>query len=104
MARFWLIYDIGLSTSFEKLFAWLDDVGADECGENAATFSSNKSPEVIAKELRNACKNGGGSRAYLVRKNVNGNGFVGQFIVGRRKPPPWAGFGSKPSPDQQDKG
>jgi hypothetical protein len=104
MPRFWLIFDIGLSTSFENLFAWLDDNDADECGDNAATFSSNKSVQTIVKELTAACQNGGGSRLYLVRRNVQGHGYVDRFIVGRRKAAPWSGFGSSSSPDEKDEG
>jgi len=40
--RYWLIYDLGLQGHYDELFAWLDQHKAKECGDNAATFVSNK--------------------------------------------------------------
>lgn len=119
MPRFWLIFDIGLSTSFEKLYSWLDDHKAIECGDNAATFVTPKSYESIEKEVRNACRNGSGSRVYLIGPTKpasaapvptppgsapSGSQLIGKFVVGRRKSPPWSGFGATPSPDEKDEG
>jgi hypothetical protein len=107
-SRFWLNFDIGLSTSFENLYAWLDDNNAIECGDNTATFVTNKSFETVARELKNACRDGGGSRLYLIGKPPKaangGPNLVGRFIVGRRKAPPWSGFGSVTSYDEKDEG
>jgi hypothetical protein len=119
MQRFWLIFDIGLSTSFEELYSWLDDQKAIECGDNAATFVTPKSYESVEKEVRKACRNGGGSRVYLIGPQKaasaapvpttpgsapSGPRLIGKFIVGRRKAPPWSGFGSASSPDEKDEG
>jgi hypothetical protein len=99
--RYWLIFDIGLSTPYEKLFAWLDENGAAECGDNAATFMHEKTFEQMVRELRKLIN--GGARAYLIGHHEKGRS-VGRFILGRRKAPPWAGFGNLPSSDEKDEG
>jgi hypothetical protein len=106
MPRFWVIFDIGLSSSFEKLFTWLDDQHAIECGENAATFVSEKPYGKVALELRKIFRNGsgGGSRIYLIGKPEGTTHDVGRFVVGRRKAPAWSGFGSTSLPDEGDEG
>jgi hypothetical protein len=49
--RYWLIYDLGLQGHYDELFAWLDQHKAKECGDNVATFVSNKSRQGIVKEI-----------------------------------------------------
>jgi hypothetical protein len=36
--RFWLSYDFGIQGDYSLLYAWLDDMGAEDCGDAVATF------------------------------------------------------------------
>lgn len=101
-SRYWLCFDVGLTSSFEQLYGWLDDHKAIECGDNTATFFHDKPFDAVAKELTSAVRrdNGHGTRLYLIGP-VQGRGYVGKFITGRRKASPWQGFGSAPS-DERD--
>jgi hypothetical protein len=69
--RFWLSFDVGLTSSFEHLYAWLDDHKSKECGDNVATFVTDKSLDSIAKELTKTVTrdNGRGTRLYLIGIN-----------------------------------
>ena len=99
--RFWLIFDVGLTSSFEQLFTWLDDHDATECGDNVATFLHEKSFDKLADELARILHNSG--RAYLIgMADPETKRFVGRFIIGRRKAPPWSGYGKRTSPEQKD--
>jgi hypothetical protein len=74
------------------LFAWLDEHGAQECGDNIATFTSEEYFEDIAEEI--AKKVHGGSRLYMVgRRKAPPHSLLGRFILGRRRAAPWTGFG-----------
>jgi hypothetical protein len=95
--RYWLCYDFGFQGPYELLFAWLDKVGATECGENAATFKSDKTREQIIKQLspiiKKGCTDGGSPitsiqcRIYLISMEQGG-----RFIFGKRKVAPWHGY------------
>jgi hypothetical protein len=102
--RYWLSFDISLTASYEKLYAWLDEQGAEECGDNLATFEHPKGFDPLAKELSSLLTKG--SRAYLIGKQTGREPkrMLGRFILGRRKAPPWAGFGSIQSSDERDEG
>jgi hypothetical protein len=101
--RYWLCFDIGLTAQYEKLFAWLDEHDAKECGDNFATFLHEKPYERLAQELQKLLK--GRSRAYLIGPPDPVKGRpVGRFISGRRKAPPWTGFGTIPSQHESDEG
>jgi hypothetical protein len=101
--RYWVIFDLSLSASFERLYAWLDDRKAVECGENAATFSSDKAFNAVAKELAATMQDHGrGSRIYLIGRQEHS--VIGRFVVGRRRARPWEGFGSTPASDEKDEG
>jgi hypothetical protein len=102
MERYWISFDLGLQGDYRPLFEWLDrqdakehgdGQGAQECGENVATFRSDKTTAQIQKEIVRVL--GGqkeNARVYLIGRNEEGK-YTGRFIVGkRRRSPAWKGF------------
>lgn len=83
--RYWLSFDLGLRGNYEALYEWLDNMEAKECGENMATFVTEKTIDKIKKELSKLL--GENARIYIIR---NGSG---KFILGKRKRAPWSGYG-----------
>lgn len=85
MPRYWLSYDLGLRGKYEELYAWLDGQKAKECGDNVATFVSDKTREQITRELKRIV--GPAARVYLITMKEGG-----KFIIGKRRAAPWAGY------------
>jgi hypothetical protein len=85
MPRYWVSYDLGLRGKYDELYAWLDGLGAKECGDSAATFVSDKSRDQITRELKRIV--GSKGRVYLITTKEGG-----KFITGKRRAAPWAGF------------
>ncbi|GHT44915.1 hypothetical protein AGMMS49965_21390 [Bacteroidia bacterium] len=97
----WMSYDLGVGGDFEGLYAWLDDHGAIECGNNVAyfkykpTFDTDKElANSLKKDLSEKVKFAPTNRIYIVRRTEKGKS-IGTFIVGKRKASPWEGFGTK---------
>jgi len=101
MHRYWISFDLGLHGDYLALFKWLDGQdakvlkdrqGAQECGENVATFLSHKNSDRIMEELVTLLsKQKENARIYLI-SNEKGK-YSGRFVLGkRRKSPPWKGF------------
>jgi hypothetical protein len=86
--------DFGLRGDYEKLYEWLDRIGARECGVSVATFSSKKSRAQVARILVRLAKRS--VRLYLIDKGGGG------FIVGKRREAPWAGYYLEPAPDLEE--
>jgi hypothetical protein len=106
--RYWLCFDVGLTSSFERLYGWLDDHKALECGDNFATFFHDADFETVAGEISRTTQkdNGRGTRLYLIgkapsTKDPTKSGLIGRFVAGKRKASPWEGFGSE-SPESND--
>lgn len=95
--RYWLSFDLGLRGKYEQLYTWLDTIGANECGDNVATFTTKKNIEQITKELSDFL--GEDARIYLI---VITSG-KGKFIIGKRKRPLWAGYGGPGFETKEDK-
>ncbi len=91
MSRYWLSFELGLRGNYEALYEWLDGLTARECGDSVATFECNKSPDQIKKELSPLL--GPAARVYLVGR-TNKGGYVGRFVLGKRKRAPWEGYGA----------
>jgi hypothetical protein len=92
----WVSFDLGVKGDYEGLYAWLDGQGAKECGDSLACFlfehKSNDLLEDMKKDLRsNVQLDEKKNRVYVIRL-VKGK-MKGSFIFGRRRSPPWAGFG-----------
>lgn len=91
----WLSYDLGVTGDYEALYQWLDGHGARECGDSVAAINYEYSGadvfDVVAKELRRHLgKTPAGSRIYMGASE--GGKAPGRFLVGRRRPAPWAGY------------
>ena len=95
-ARYWISFDLGLQGDYQALYAWLDKQdykergdgeGAKECGDNVATFVSDKSREQIEGELKTRLSGQRNPRIYIITKDSGG-----RFIFGKRKFPPWKGY------------
>ena len=96
MTRYWISFDLGLQGNYEDLYAWLDRQdykdkgdrqGAKECGDNVATFVSDKSRNAIEKEV---IANLGGQRNARIYIVTMAGG--GKFVLGKRKFAPWKGY------------
>ena len=85
--RFWICFDLGLRGEYTELYAWLDQQRATECGDNVATFKSEKSREQITKELLKVLDVKRGPRVYIIDRHVGG-----RFVIGKRKVAPWTGY------------
>jgi len=85
--RFRVSFDLGLRGEYAELYAWLDKQQAKECGENIATFRSEKSRAQIAKELKRVLNLQKGPRIYIIELHTGG-----KFFFGKRKVAPWAGY------------
>ena len=103
--RYWLSFDVGLSSSFERLYSWLDDHGARECSENVATVLHQKSFNAVADEIIAEVQkdNGRGTRLYLIGPTAKGH-IGGRFLSGKRKASPWEGFGASTPEGESDEG
>jgi len=85
--RYWLIYDLGLQGHYDELFAWLDQHKAKECGDNVATFVSNKSRQGIVKEIAAILDQKKNPRIHIITRKHGG-----KFVFGKRKFAPWTGY------------
>jgi hypothetical protein len=104
-AFIWLSFDLGVRGDFEGMYQFLDTQKAKECGESVGAFEYVYKRDLIAeltKELKEYVKFNNRSRVYVVFPKTGKH--VGRFIVGRRKPPPWAGFGPQQGEDEEDVG
>jgi hypothetical protein len=88
LKRLWICFDLGLRGRYEELYAWLDKHQATECGDNIATFRTDKSRGEITKELAKIIDPKRGGRVYIIFLGVGG-----RFVIGRRKVAPWTGYG-----------
>lgn len=86
MKRYWLSFDLGLRGKYEKLYEWLDNMEAKECGDSVATFKTEKTREQIEQELSEFLDEK--ARIYIIDLKKGG-----KFIFGKRKVAPWAGYG-----------
>ncbi|NJD53865.1 MAG: hypothetical protein FIB07_13475 [Candidatus Methanoperedens sp.] len=87
--RCWLVYDLGLRGNYEGLYVWLDKMQAEECGDNVATFSTEKTRTEIKQELSEFLNEN--VRAYF----IDSRDSKGGFIKGGRKKAPWEGYGKE---------
>ena len=94
----WISYDLGVTGDYEGLYAWLDNLGAKECGSGMA-FVKNFEFEgdligTLKSEIKDHVSLTKRTRIYILH-DTNGPP-TGQFIFGRRKSSAWAGYGDDP--------
>ena len=92
----WLSYDLGVSGDYEGLYSWLADHGAKECGTSVA-FLKNYSferdiVESLEADIGEAVELNRRSRIYVIFRD--NDRLRGKYVVGKRKAPPWTGFGN----------
>jgi hypothetical protein len=85
--RYWISFDLGLQGQYDDLYAWLDKLGAKECGDAVATFRSDKSRSALIEELKEVLSLERNPRVYIISMPEGG-----RFMVGKRKVAPWTGY------------
>ncbi len=98
--RYWLSFDLGLQGNYENLYEWLDNMEANDCGGNTATFVTDKTVKTLQEDLKFLDEK---ARIYIVFYHPDKKSFVGRFILGKRKRPQWAGFGGPAFESKEDK-
>lgn len=100
----WISYDLGVKGDYEGLYAWLDNHGARECGNNVATFPyhfQENAIEELKDDLLGSVDLDKHDRIYVIWRE-NGK-MKGQFLSGKRKAAPWSGYGSQePEIDEEE--
>jgi hypothetical protein len=102
----WLSFDLGIRGDYEGMYAFLDARRAKECGDSVAAFWFEYKKDLLKeleKELKETVNIDKKSRVYAIFPGPKGK-HVGRFVVGRRKAPPWAGFGPSREEDEEDVG
>lgn len=102
--RIWISFDLGVTGDYDRLYEWLDEHNAVECGNGFATLEyefKNYTSEYndLFTELRNDLaqyvEDTSKTRIYVltVAKDLNTAG--GTFIFGKRRANPWEGYAPK---------
>ena len=95
---FWISFDLGLKGDYNGLYKWLDNQNAKECGDSVAAFKRHVTSfnfvDIIRKELQEQVKFNSSDRVYLIwLEEETTTKAKGKFIIGKRKPAPWEGYG-----------
>ena len=88
------------------LNGFLDAHRAKECGDSMGAFSYEYKKDLIGeltKDLQKTVSLDKRSRVYVIYPSKPGR-YTGKFIIGKRKSPPWAGFGPSEGGDEEDVG
>jgi hypothetical protein len=104
-AFIWLSFDLGVRGDFEGMYGFLDAHGAKECGDSVGAFWYEYKRDLtgeLTKDLQRAVSLDKRSRVYVIYPSSKGV-HRGRFVIGRRKSPPWAGFGPSGG-DEEDIG
>ena len=91
----WLSYDLGVSGDYEGMYSWLENRGAKECGSSVAFLKNYEFEGDLLDSLKTDVSDtvtlNRRSRIYVIY-NRN-HRLRGRYVVGKRKAPPWTGFG-----------
>ena len=94
----WLSYDLGVSGDYEGMYAWLENHGAKECGSNIAFLKKYEFEDdllnYLKADIEEAVALNKRSRIYVIFRDEGRS--RGKYLVGRRKAPPWTGYGDDP--------
>lgn len=93
----WLSYDLGVSGDYEGIYSWLENHGAKECGSSVAFLKNYEFEgnllESLEADIEEAVTLNRRSRIYVI---FSKDGRArGRYLVGKRKSPPWTGFGDQ---------
>lgn len=93
----WLSYDLGVSGDYENMYSWLENHGAKECGSSVAFLENYEFDgdllQCLKEDVRDMVTLNRRSRIYVIYSD-DGR-LRGKYIFGKRKVPPWAGFGDE---------
>ena len=93
----WLSYDLGVSGDYEGLYSWLENHGAKECGSSVAYLKNFEFEgdllEFLKADVGETVTLNKRSRLYVIFKDADR--VQGRYLMGKRKAPPWAGFGDQ---------
>lgn len=92
---FWISYDLGLKGDYSGMYAWLDSIGAKECGDSMAFFSLdnfNGNLDSIKTEISGSVTLNKTDRIYLIYLDPKSKKMKGNFLFGGRKRAPWEGY------------
>lgn len=95
---FWISYDLGLKGDYSGIYAWLDSVGAKECGDSMAFFSLdnfNGKLDSIKNEISKSVALNKTDRIYLKYLDSKSKKMKGVFLFGGRKSAPWEGYATE---------
>lgn len=92
----WLSYDLGATGDYEGMYSWLENHGAKECGSSVAFLKNYQIKNDLIEELKTdigkSVTLNPRSRIYQIFRD-NQDGLRGRYLVGKRRAPPWTGFG-----------
>jgi hypothetical protein len=100
----WLSFDLGIQGDYEGFYTWLDSKAARECGDSLAFLNyehEGELPEDLRADLERAVKFGSRSRIYAIYLDPTSKKMKGKFLYGKRKSPPWTGYGPQGG-DEED--
>jgi hypothetical protein len=100
-AFIWLSFDLGIRGDLEGIYQFLGEHEAKECGSNMAAFAFTYNGDIateLTENLKNVVTFDKRSRVYLIYPR--GGKYVGKFIIGSRRAPPWSSF--IPSQDNEE--
>lgn len=92
----WVSYDLGVQGDYEGIYAWLDEHGAQECGDSLAFLSYDHTGpllKALTADLKKSVDTTKRTRIYIIYREADTKKMKGRFILGGRKAPPWSGFG-----------
>lgn len=104
-ALIWVAFDLGVRGDYEGMYDFFDTHEAKECGDSVAVLRYEFKKDLVAelkKDLAKSVKLDRRSRVYLMFPDDKGK-YKGRFIEGRRKRPPWTGYGASTA-DEEDAG
>lgn len=91
----WLSYDLGVGGDYDGLYRWLDERGAEECGDSVAILRHPASETLVDDlkvSLAKAVDTDRRTKIYLIHRNGTTGAYQGVFLFGGRRQPPWTGF------------
>ena len=102
----WISFDLGVRGDFDGMYEFLDRYGAKECGDSIGFLRYEFKGDLVAEitdELKTTLKLDRRSRLYLIFPDKSGK-YIGRFLFGNRKAPPWSGFGPGGGPEEDVSG
>ena len=92
----WLSFDLGIGGDFENMYAWLEDHQAKECGTGIAYVPSYEYEgellESLNSDISEKVQLDQRSRVYVIFTDEGR--AKGGYLKGKRRAPPWTGYGS----------